>query len=467
MINKTYKIIHNKYLALFKFIFFLRYLFGIFFIAVLLFLLIPYLLDFKKKERIIKNHLLQKYEIRLNKYEDIEYRFLPIPNFEIKNTDMSIKKDLLKIKVASLRIYPKLINIYNNKNFETKKIIFNNSQILLQDYDIKILINFIYGLKNKVKFKKLDLIINRKFDTLISLKKINFSNFGYNKNIIKGEVFNKKFKISVSDDYNKARFKLFKTGISADIAFDEIKKNNIINGILKSKLLNSNLKFNFNFDDKNLKIYNSYFRNKDLSFKNEHILTYQPFFFLESIFELEDININFLKKVKISKIFNSKDLIKRINAKYKIYYKPKKFSNNLIDDLNLNIDLAYGRLIYSKKIYISNNFLTCKGDINLLKDNPILYFDCSIVSSDKKKFLKEFSINYKNKNELFKLKVKGNVNIFKNKINFKNIILNKDYKASKEDLNYFKLSFERILFDNDFKSIFNLKKIKEFILEIS
>jgi len=49
MINKTYKIIHNKYLALFKFIFFLRYLFGIFFIAVLLFLLIPYLLDFKKK----------------------------------------------------------------------------------------------------------------------------------------------------------------------------------------------------------------------------------------------------------------------------------------------------------------------------------------------------------------------------------------------------------------------------------
>ena len=56
-------------------------------------------------------------------------------------------------------------------------------------------------------------------------------------------------------------------GISADIAFDEIKKSNIINGILKSKLLNSNLKFNFNFDDKNLKIYNSYFRNKDLSFK--------------------------------------------------------------------------------------------------------------------------------------------------------------------------------------------------------
>ena len=45
--------------------------------------------------------------------------------------------------------------------------------------------------------------------------------------------------------------------------------------------------------------------------------------------------------------------------------------------------------------------------------------------------------------------------------------MNQDYKASKEDLNYFKQSFENILFDEDFLSIFNYKKIKEFILEIS
>ena len=53
------------------------------------------------------------------------------------------------------------------------------------------------------------------------------------------------------------------------------------------------------------------------------------------------------------------------------------------------------------------------------------------------------------------------------KINFKNITLNQDYKASKEDLNYFKQSFESILFNKDFASIFNLKKIKKFIMEIS
>ena len=61
----------------------------------------------------------------------------------------------------------------------------------------------------------------------------------------------------------------------------------------------------------------------------------------------------------------------------------------------------------------------------------------------------------------------GNINILNNKINFKNITVNQDYEATKEDLNYFKQSFENIFFDKDFLNIFNYEKIKEFILEIS
>ena len=90
-----------------------------------------------------------------------------------------------------------------------------------------------------------------------------------------------------------------------------------------------------------------------------------------------------------------------------------------------------------------------------------------MISKDKKKLLKKFSIKYRNKNESFQLNVKGNINILNNKINFKNITMNKNYEASKEDLNYFKQSFESILFDENFLSIFNYKKIREFILEVS
>ena len=45
--------------------------------------------------------------------------------------------------------------------------------------------------------------------------------------------------------------------------------------------------------------------------------------------------------------------------------------------------------------------------------------------------------------------------------------MKKDYEASKEDLKYFKDTFENILFDKNFISIFNYNKIAEFILEIS
>ena len=135
--------------------------------------------------------------------------------------------------------------------------------------------------------------------------------------------------------------------------------------------------------------------------------------------------------------------------------------------MSLNIDLAYGRLVFLKKITILKNLFTCQGDLNILEEYPILYFDCLLESEDKKKLLKEFSVKYKNKNEPFRLNVRGNINILNNKINFKNITINNNYEASKEDLNYFKQSFETILFNGNFLSIFNYKKIKEFILEIS
>ena len=45
--------------------------------------------------------------------------------------------------------------------------------------------------------------------------------------------------------------------------------------------------------------------------------------------------------------------------------------------------------------------------------------------------------------------------------------MNENYKASNEDLKYFKDKFENIFLNDKFEEILNLKKIKEFILEIS
>ena len=114
-----------------------------------------------------------------------------------------------------------------------------------------------------------------------------------------------------------------------------------------------------------------------------------------------------------------------------------------------------------------NNNFACKGNINFLEEFPIFYFNCSIDSSDKKKLLKKIKINYENKNEPFNLDVKGNLNILNNKINFEYIKLRNGYKASEEDLKYFKSIFESTIFDQKFMQMFKISKIRKFILEIS
>ena len=467
MINNIFKTIHNKYSTLFKFIFFLRYIFIIFFTALVLFLSIPHFFDFENNDEFIKNYLLEVYSLKIDNYENIKYHSLPIPHLKIKNINLITKTNLLKINAASLSIYPKIINIYNYENFEVKKIIINNNKILLEDTDLKFLFQYIHKLKKRITFKNLDLLINKKNKPLINIKKISFTNYGYNKNIIRGKLFDKEFKILVSDKYDKVNLVLLKTGVAVEVYFNEIKEDSSISGFFKSKLLNSSLKFDFKYDDKKLQIFNSLFRNKNLSFKNESTIIYKPFFSSKSIFKIEDINLKILQDLNIIKIFNTKNLIKKINTKNEIKFKSKRLNNYLVDDLNLDINMAYGRLKYSKNISILKNLVTCNGDINLLEDYPILYFNCLIVSKNKKNFLKNFSIKYKNKNEPFTLIAKGNISIINNKINFEKIKLNEDYNATKQDLIYFKRSFEDILFDKDFSGIFDLKKIKRFILEIS
>ena len=57
--------------------------------------------------------------------------------------------------------------------------------------------------------------------------------------------------------------------------------------------------------------------------------------------------------------------------------------------------------------------------------------------------------------------------VLKHKISFDRIRMNNGYNATEEDLKYFKSTFENILFDDNFLKIFDLSKIKKFVLEIS
>jgi len=467
MINKFYKTIHIKYSSFFEFIFFLRYLLLIFLISISIFLITPVFFNYERKAEAIKLHLFNNYNFEIRSYEEIKYNIFPLPNLEIINVKMNLKSSDVGLNVKKIKIYPNILNIYNYKNFSSRKINLVEANAELQASDLKFLYKELLQKKNKLSFLNLKIKIVDEKTPVLTLDNIKFANFGYNENLIKGRVLGKNFKIKIDDNYKNINFRLLNSGINAEINFDKNQKANLKFGTLRSKILNTNFKSNFEYDGRNIKIDNAFFRSKSLSLKNNSEIILNPFLDINSNFVVEELNTKILTKIDLIKLLKLKDLLRKINNKSEIKFKPKKFNRNFFEDLNFKINLAYGRMNYSQKLLISNSTIKCNGNINFLEEYPLLFFDCHLKAENKREFLEKFSVKTKNKKETLELKVEGNLNILNKKVNFKNILMNDNYNASKEDLKYFKNTFENILFDESFSEIFDLKKIKEFIVEIS
>ncbi len=467
MLNKIYKTIHSKYSKFFKFIFFLRYLITIFLISTVLFLVIPNFFSYEKKAILIAKKLFENYNFKIEKFEKIEFQSLPLPRLKFKNVLISFNNSKSQLTIKNFIIYPKLLSIYNYEKFQTSKIYLKDNNITLELSDLKFFIEQIFYQNKKLIFDNLNIKIAEDNRSIITLKKIRFANYGYQKGIITGEIFGKKFKTEIKESNKDIKFKLLNSGISSDINIDTDQRPDSITGFFKSKILNTNLKFNFDYDYKTMKIFNSFFRSKNLSFKNNTLIVFDPYFDIKSTFNIEEINSQIFKNLNFDKLLEFKNFFKKINSRNEINFKSKKFSLNLIDELNLKMEFIYGSINYYKKFSIQENFFECEGSLNILEEYPLLFFDCKINSDDKRKILKVFSINTKEKNKIIEINVKGTLNILNNKINFKNISINDDYTASAEDLRYYKDSFEQIVLDESIMKIFDLRKIKDFILEVS
>ena len=389
MVNKIFKTIHTEYKKIFSFIFYIRYLFVLFFISIIVFLIIPNFFDHNKNITVFKDHLMQKYNLDLEQYDEIKFRPLPIPSLEFQNVQVNVGNISNLLNVKSLKIFPKFINIYNYNNFQSNKIILNDGQIILETFDLKPFIKKIFYQKNKIFLDNLNIQIRNKKKLIFKIEEINYANFGYGKDLIKGRIFEKNFKVELKDNLNNIKFNLKKSGISGNIDFDNDPKKNTISGIFKSKILNTNLKFNFKNESKKIYISKLYLRNKNISFKNNSYIIFDPFFEISSKFQVDNINTQFLKSIDLNKLLISKSFLKKMNIKNEIQFTPKKFNRDLVDNLKLKIDLAYGRMIFSKKFSIDNNFFECGGNLNLLEEYPILFFDCKLNSNNKKNLFKK------------------------------------------------------------------------------
>ena len=260
---------------------------------------------------------------------------------------------------------------------------------------------------------------------------------------------------------------ILESGIKAKFKFDkEIFNLNNMHGSSKITLLNNLLSFDFNLNNKELKIIKSNFRNKNLSFSLDSKIKFNPFFQTDSNIILKEFNYSFVDQINLSKLIKNKNLIKKINRKVIIDYKNTKFFTNLVELHSSDLELAYGRLNFNNTTQIVGGKVNCKGDSIITADYPRLDFECSFFLNDIKKLLKKFSINKKLDKNYINLNIEGSINLINNKINFKKIKTTENYSANKEDIKFFKDKFESIILEDGFFLMFKTKKIKKFILEI-
>jgi len=230
--------------------------------------------------------------------------------------------------------------------------------------------------------------------------------------------------------------------------------------------LDNYFKLNFNFNNNQVEIINSSFRNKNLSIFFNSLIQFNPFFEISSDINIEEIDKQLINNISLEKILKNKKVIKKLNSNNRVNYKAKKFGNKLIENLTFESNLAYGRLNFLNEIIVAGGVINCKGDSVLIEEYPRLNFDCIFKIKDKKKIFRKFSISKKFDKNPINLNIKGSFNIFNKKINFKKINIGTSYIAKKEDMKFFKETFESILFDEDFFNIFKISKIKNFLLEV-
>ena len=121
--------------------------------------------------------------------------------------------------------------------------------------------------------------------------------------------------------------------------------------------MKTNFKSNFEYDGKIIKLDKSYFRNKNLSFNNNIEIILNPYLDINSKLYIEEFDTKILRKIDFNKFLSFKDSLRKINLKSDIIFKLKKLNRKFFDNFNLSLNLAYGRMNYSKNYQISTILL--------------------------------------------------------------------------------------------------------------
>ena len=108
---------------------------SIFVILTISYFLAPTAYDKPTTKQIIKNQILNKYNINIKFNEKVTYALLPKPHFKTKNLSI-IENNKTIANISNFRVYIAIDKLISLKGFETKDILFNKTEFFLYKNDL-------------------------------------------------------------------------------------------------------------------------------------------------------------------------------------------------------------------------------------------------------------------------------------------------------------------------------------------
>jgi hypothetical protein len=407
-------------------------------VLILSYFLTPTIYNKDELKIILKEQVLNKYNIKIKFNDKIKYGLFPKPHFFSKNLSIIDKED----NIANIK-HSKLFISYNNlfslETLKLKNLLIKNAEFKLNKDNVHFFQKVLNAndSENKVIIKNSNLFYTNLSGDVIFLSKIEDINFYYDPKRLENrlssnyKIFNIPFKIDVKNNKNDEKLIVKINSDKIRLSFKNTLdySDNKINGLLNLSTINKETSLNYNIDKNSLNfesINNNF--NGSLNFKPFYLSSKFYFDQLDPkyLFENNSLFINFIE----SGIINNKNLNMNIIFKFdKI--KNNKFLKNLVlktylEEGNFNISNSTVNWKDSVKIKILDTQLNNNEDgINLI-GRAIFNFDKS------NKFYRSFQINKKFRKNLKEIKLDFFYDLTNKKLYLDNVKVDKESNTNLE-----------------------------------
>ena len=129
----------------------------------IIYFLIPTAYNKELIEKEIKNQIYQKYNLAIKFDNEVQYNFFPKPHFSSKN--LSILNDQSKVgEVKNFKIFIEFKNFFNFNQIQTQDVIFDKAAFNIKESDLSLFKNLLKTEpnRNKIKIKRSNIFLRIK-----------------------------------------------------------------------------------------------------------------------------------------------------------------------------------------------------------------------------------------------------------------------------------------------------------------